>query len=61
MTKMGRENWSDPVKADPMLQKTPLRRFGEVKEVVDPIIYLLSDNSSFINGVRLPIEGGLLA
>ena len=61
LTRMGRENWSDPAKADPLLNKIPLRRFGEVKEVVDPIIFLLSDNSSFINGTMLPIEGGFLA
>lgn len=61
LTRMGRENWSDPAKADPLLQRIPLRRFGEVKEVVDPIVYLLSDSSSFINGTCLPIEGGLLA
>lgn len=61
LTRMGRDNWSDPAKADPLLQKIPLRRFGEVKEVVDPVVYLLSDNSSFINGTCLPIEGGMLA
>lgn len=61
LTRMGRENWSDPLKAEPMLQRIPLRRFGEVKEVVDPVIFLLSDKSSFINGTCLPIEGGMLA
>lgn len=61
LTRMGRENWSDPVKADPLLKQIPLRRFGEVKEVVDPVIFLLSDSSSFINGTLLPIEGGFKA
>lgn len=61
LTRMGRDNWSDPEKANPLLNKIPLRRFGEVSEVVDPVIYLLSDQSSFINGTCLPIEGGFLA
>lgn len=61
LTRMGRDNWSDPAKANPLLSRIPLRRFGEVKEVVDPVIYLLSDQSSFVNGVQLPIEGGMLA
>uniref|UniRef100_A0AAG5DUM0 Ketoreductase domain-containing protein n=1 Tax=Anopheles atroparvus TaxID=41427 RepID=A0AAG5DUM0_ANOAO len=61
LTRMGRENWSDPAKADPLKAKIPLGRFGEVAEVVEPIIYLLSDRSSFINGHSLPIEGGFLA
>jgi L-xylulose reductase len=61
LTRMGRENWSEPSKAKPLLSKIPLGRFGEVKEVVDPVIYLLSDQSSFINGHCLPIEGGFQA
>jgi L-xylulose reductase len=61
LTRMGRENWSDPAKAGPLLSKIPLGRFGEVNEVVDPVVYLLSDQSSFINGHCLPIEGGFQA
>ncbi|KFB39552.1 AGAP008502-PA-like protein [Anopheles sinensis] len=61
LTRMGRDNWSDPAKADPLKAKIPLGRFGEVHEVVEPIIYLLSDRSSFINGHSLPVEGGFLA
>lgn len=61
LTRMGRDNWSDPAKADPLLAKIPLGRFGEVDEVVGPIMWLLDDNSSFINGHCLPVEGGFLA
>ncbi|XP_055638636.1 L-xylulose reductase [Toxorhynchites rutilus septentrionalis] len=61
LTRMGRENWTDPVKADPLKAKIPLGRFGEVNEVVEPIVYLLSDKSVYINGHSLPVEGGYLA
>lgn len=61
LTRMGRDNWSDPEKANPLLSQIPLRRFGEVKEVVDPVIFLLTDQSSFVNGTCMPIEGGFLA
>ncbi|XP_055704692.1 L-xylulose reductase [Phlebotomus papatasi] len=61
LTRMGRENWSDPAKAKPLLDNIPLHRFGEVSEVVDAIIYLLSDKSSFMNGHSLPLEGGYCA
>lgn len=61
MTKMGRENWSDPAKSTPLLNNIPLHRFGEVSEVVDAIVFLLSDKSSYINGTCLPLEGGYLA
>ena len=30
----------------------------EVNEVVDAILYLLSDKASMINGICLPVDGG---
>lgn len=60
LTKMGRDNWSDPKKSEPLLSKIPLHRFGEVDEVIDAVVYLLSNKSSYINGHCLPVEGGLL-
>ncbi|XP_034188912.2 L-xylulose reductase [Osmia lignaria lignaria] len=61
MTEMGKLGWSDPDKARTMLSKIPLGRFGEVSEVVDAVVYLLSNRSSMINGVTLPVDGGFLA
>ncbi|CAG9584618.1 unnamed protein product [Danaus chrysippus] len=61
MTEMGRTEWSDPAKANAMLSRIPLKRFGEVSEVSDAVLYLLSDKASMINGVELPIDGGFLA
>lgn len=60
LTRMGRDNWSDPAKADPLLARIPLRRFGEVDEVVEPICFLLSNKSSYVNAHCLPLEGGFL-
>lgn len=60
-TAMSIPNWSDPVKAESVTNRIPLRRFAELNEVSDPIIYLLSNKSSFINGHLVPIEGGLSA
>nr|CAI5822816.1 unnamed protein product [Callosobruchus analis] len=61
MTDMGRLGWSDPKVAKPMLEKIPLNRFGEVREVTDAVLYLLSDKASMITGVCLPIDGGFTA
>ena len=36
----------------------PLKRIAEVNDVIPTIIMLLSDDSSYINGVNLPISGG---
>lgn len=60
-TQMGREHWSDETKRQGMMSKIPMGRFVEVDEAIDPILFLLSDRSSMINGALLPIDGGFLA
>lgn len=61
LTKMSRARWTDPANGGPILAATPMGRFAELNEVCEPIVYLLSDLSSFINGHQLPIDGGYLA
>jgi NAD(P)-dependent dehydrogenase (short-subunit alcohol dehydrogenase family) len=39
----------------------PLGRLGEPEEVAKLCVYLLSDDSSFITGADVPIDGGLTA
>ncbi len=41
--------------------KHPLGRIAQPKEVADAILYLASNESSFITGVVLPIDGGITA
>jgi len=38
-----------------------MNRFGEMKEVVDTMLFLSSKEASYITGVVLPIDGGTLA
>ncbi|XP_059804559.1 L-xylulose reductase-like [Hypanus sabinus] len=61
MTAMGRIAWSDPVKAAGMLSRIPMGKFAELEDVVNAIIFLLSDKSAMINGVTLPVDGGFLS
>lgn len=37
----------------------PLKRFGESKEIADAVLFLASDEASYINGIELAIDGGL--
>ncbi|MDB5448153.1 MAG: fabG7, partial [Phenylobacterium sp.] len=37
---------------------TPMRRVGTSEEVADAVLWLASENSSFVTGVTLPIDGG---
>ena len=37
---------------------TPLRRSGDVDDIVSTIIFLASDTAAYITGVNLPVDGG---
>jgi meso-butanediol dehydrogenase/(S,S)-butanediol dehydrogenase/diacetyl reductase len=39
----------------------PPRRIGLPKEVAEAVVFLASDEASFINGVLLPVDGGISA
>lgn len=41
-----------------IIKKVPLGRFGEAAEAAKPIAFLLSSESSFINGSNLIVDGG---
>jgi NAD(P)-dependent dehydrogenase (short-subunit alcohol dehydrogenase family) len=44
-----------------MLEQIPLKRFGELYDLVGASIFLCSEASSYITGVCLPVDGGILA
>jgi cyclopentanol dehydrogenase len=43
------------------LQRIPLGRMGTVAEIVSAVLYLASDDSSYITGSELLIDGGAMA
>ncbi len=44
-----------------IINGTPMKKFGEPRDLVGAIIFLASDEASFITGVVLPIDGGFNA
>lgn len=42
-----------------IVNKIPLRRFGEAEEVAQAISWLVSENASYVNGAVLNVNGGL--
>ena len=44
-----------------VLMRTPMKRFGELEELVGAAIFLASDAASFVTGTVLPVDGGFLA
>jgi NAD(P)-dependent dehydrogenase (short-subunit alcohol dehydrogenase family) len=43
------------------LQRIPMQRMGTVAEIVSAVLYLASDDSSYVTGSELVIDGGALA
>ncbi len=43
------------------LARTPMRRFGQVEELVGAAVFLASDAASFVTGHVLAVDGGFLA
>jgi len=41
-----------------VLDAIPLHRMPEVREIVDPVLFLASDEASYITGVTLDVNGG---
>lgn len=50
-----------PAREAAMVADTPLRRFGQPAEVAALAVLLASDEASYMTGVELTIDGGLLA
>lgn len=46
---------------DDFLAATPLRRGGDPDEVSGAVLFLVSDDSSFVSGAEIVVDGGLLA
>lgn len=47
--------------AEGFRQRTPLRRLGKPSEIGDAVVWLGSDMSSYVTGISLLVDGGLLA
>jgi len=43
------------------LQRIPMNRIGQPRELIGPVVFLASDASSFVTGHTLPVDGGALA
>lgn len=57
-TRTERTNVHDDQYLQDYVKRTPLGRFLRADEVADAVVFLASDQASFITGVNIPLSGG---
>jgi glucose 1-dehydrogenase len=58
-TTINKEVWSDPEKYKSLLQLIPYKRIGTPLDVAKAVAWLASDESDYINGETMYIDGGM--
>lgn len=52
---------ADPVWRAEQIAGVPMKRAGEVREVADVVLFLATDESSYVTGIEILVDGGLTA
>ena len=61
MTPLTAERFGTPQLQVDVLNQTPLGRMGTAEDIANGILYLASDESAFVTGSELVIDGGMTA
>lgn len=61
-TPMLMDNWGDlPPDQHPLLPRIPMKRLGKPSEIAATVLFLASEESSYITGSEILVDGGLSA
>ncbi|MDB5896271.1 MAG: family NAD(P)-dependent oxidoreductase [Rhodoferax sp.] len=61
LTEMVAPQLAVPGGTDWYMSRVPMKRGGEVEEIVGPVVFLASEMASYVTGVVLPVDGGFLS
>ncbi|GIP36965.1 2-deoxy-D-gluconate 3-dehydrogenase [Paenibacillus sp. J31TS4] len=50
---------ADPAFVEEVLGRTPLKRIGDLRDLVGPVVFLSSDAANYITGQTLFVDGGM--
>ncbi len=60
-TDMNRQLLNDPAKYRAFVEKIPMGRWGELREIAGAVVFLASEAASFVTGSALFVDGGWTA
>ena len=60
-TEMNRQLLNDPAKYKAFVERIPMGRWGELREIAGAAVFLASDAASFVTGSALFVDGGWTA
>ena len=58
---MTERSLSQPGMREQRIAETPIRRIGTVDDIANGVLFLASDESSFMTGSELVLDGGITA
>ena len=53
--------FNDPTVRQVLLDRTPMGRLGSAEDIANGVLFLASDESSWVTGSELVIDGGMTA
>lgn len=59
-TDINRPAWSTPAAKAQLLKLIPYGRVGEVEDIAKAVVWLASDESDYVTGTTLAVDGGML-
>lgn len=57
-TEWSKKHFIDKKREKAILSHTPMKRYGNPKELVGAVAWLLSDDASFVTGAEIAVDGG---
>ena len=61
VTSVSEEFLSNPANRDWVLSRIPMKRLGQLEDIMGPVLFLASPASDFVHGHTLPVDGGWLS
>jgi NAD(P)-dependent dehydrogenase (short-subunit alcohol dehydrogenase family) len=57
---MAAEHYADPVERQKRAEMVPIQKIGTARDIANVVMFLLSEESSYIHGENIVVDGGVM-